>query len=260
MKAGTQLATRRQKRAGSCVAPATASLSTLLSLDAAQAGAGMLAVWPFASFVLVATDHDGALLLLLSSLAEHTRALAEGSRCTSLFDGTRGQKEPLTGARLSLLGRAERSADPAVHKARFLSRHRVARQYVDFGDFSMFVVRSERVHLVAGVGRIAWLEPTVLAPDGATGERPGDEDLRDAEPLIVAHMNADHADALDSYAAHLIGLVGEGWEMIGIDPEGFDLQRAGQIARLAFDSPVFSAADARRVLIDLANKAQNQLA
>lgn len=236
---------------------ATVSLATLLPPDAAKAGAGMPAGWPFASLVLVATDHDGAPLLLLSSLAEHTRALAADSRCTLLFDSTGGRPDPLTGARLSLLGRAERSADPA-HKARFLARHRAARQYADFGDFSMFVVRSERAHLVAGFGRIAWLEPTALASGGATGERPSEGDLRDAEPLIVAHMNADHADALDSCAARLLGLAGEGWEMIGIDPEGFDLWRAGQIARLAFESPVFSAADARRALVDLANKARNQ--
>ncbi|MBT6442835.1 MAG: DUF2470 domain-containing protein [Alphaproteobacteria bacterium] len=236
---------------------ATVSLGTLLPLDAAKAGAGKSAGWPFASLVLVATDHDGAPLLLLSSLAEHTRALAEDSRCTLLFDGTFGQEDPLTGARLSLLGRAERSTDP-VHKARFLSRHRSARQYVDFGDFSMFVVRAERAHLVAGFGQIAWLEQTALAPGGAVGARRADGDLREAEPRIVAHMNADHADALDSCAARLLGLAGEGWEMIGIDPEGFDLWRAGQIARLAFESPVFDAADARGALVDLANKARNQ--
>ena len=236
---------------------ATASLATLVALDTAKARAGISAGWPYASLVLVATDHDGAPLLLLSSLAEHTRALAEDSRCTLLFDGTRGHEDPLTGARLSLLGRAERSTDPG-HKARFLARHRAARQYADFGDFSMFVVRSESAHLVAGFGQIAWLEPTALVPGGATGVPQGEGDLREAEPRIVAHMNADHADALDSCAAHLLGLAGAGWEMIGIDPEGFDLWGAGQIARLAFESPVFSAADARRALVDLASKARNQ--
>jgi len=48
------------------------------------------ALWPYASLVLVAVDHDLAPLLLLSDLAEHTKAIAADSRVSLLFDGTAG--------------------------------------------------------------------------------------------------------------------------------------------------------------------------
>src|SRR5689334_4718471 len=65
--------------------------------------------WPYASLVLVAVDHDLAPILLLSDLAEHAKAIAADSRVSLLFDGTAGLEQPLTGPRVSLLGRAART-------------------------------------------------------------------------------------------------------------------------------------------------------
>ena len=62
--------------------------------------------WPYASLVLLAVDHDAAPLLLLSDLAEHSRALAADARLSLLVDGTAGHADPLTGPRLTLLGTA----------------------------------------------------------------------------------------------------------------------------------------------------------
>ena len=60
--------------------------------------------------------------------------------------------------------------------------------------------------------------------------------LAAAEPEIVAHMNDDHADAVQLYAERLLGRAGAGWRMTGIDPEGLDLRRRsdGETARLDF--------------------------
>src|SRR6266851_6240948 len=80
-----------------------AALATALPV---QSGA-----WPYASLVLVAVDHDLAPILLLSDLAEHTKAIAADSRVSLLFDGTAGFDQPLTGPRVSLLGRAARTDD-----------------------------------------------------------------------------------------------------------------------------------------------------
>ena len=85
------------------------------------------------------------------------------------------------------------------------------------------------------------------------GQAPG---LAEAEAGIVEHMNADHADAVQLYAAKLMGLAGDGWRMTGIDSEGIDLRRAGNVARLAFDVPLQAAAEARKVLVALVGKAR----
>ena len=110
-------------------------------------------------------------------------------------------------------------------------------------------VAVERAHLVGGFGKIRWIDAAELAPPSAPG-------FTEAEAGIVDHMNADHADALQLYAAKLIGRAGDGWKMTGIDPEGLDLRRRGEVARLAFDVPLQAVGEARKILVDLVGKAR----
>ncbi|MGQ0665347.1 MAG: HugZ family pyridoxamine 5'-phosphate oxidase [Pseudomonadota bacterium] len=221
-----------------------ASLATLARPGTQEAGA------PYASLVLVACDHDASPILLISALADHTRNIAFEARVSLLFDGTAGLAEPLTGARLSLQGRAAATAAPR-QRARFLARHPGAATYADFKDFAFYRVAPARAHLVAGFGRIHWLEASDLAFDaGALAEREAD---------IVRHMNHDHADAVGLYANVLLGRPGAGWVVTGIDPEGLDLRRAGEIARLPFERPVSDAEGARAELVRLAERARRDV-
>jgi putative heme iron utilization protein len=205
--------------------------------------------WPYASLVLVAVDHDLAPMLLLSDLAEHARAIAADSRVSLLFDGTAGLDQPLTGPRVSLLGRAAKTSDERL-KRRFLSRHPDAEMYAGFKDFNFYRVAPERAHLVGGFGKIRWLTMSELQPEASPAA------LAESEPAIVEHMNADHADAVQLYAGKLLGLPGGGWKMTGIDAEGVDLRAGGKVARLAFDQPIATAGEARKALIALVGKAR----
>ena len=117
--------------------------------------------WPFASLVLIAHGRDGAPLLLLSDLAEHSQNIMADDRVSLLIDGTAGLADPLTGPRLTVLGRTSRSSDPD-HRRRFLERHPSAGQYVDFADFAVYRLAVERGHLVAGFGRIHWIDAADL--------------------------------------------------------------------------------------------------
>ena len=209
---------------------------------------GQPTAWPYASLVLVAVDHDLSPILLLSDMAEHTKAIKADDRVSLLFDGTGGLDQPLTGPRATVLGRAERTADERL-KARFLARHPDAALYGGFKDFGFYRIAVERAHLVGGFGKIRWIGADELVPRQAAG-------LAEAEAGIVEHMNADHADAVQLYAAKLMGLAGDGWRMTGIDSEGIDLRRAGNVARLAFDVPLQAAAEAHKVLVALAGKAR----
>jgi putative heme iron utilization protein len=204
--------------------------------------------WPYASLVLTAVDHDLSPILLLSDLAEHSKAIAGDDRVSLLFDGTEGLDQPLTGARVTLLGRAARTADERLGR-RFLARHPDAATYAGFKDFHFYRIAVERAHVVAGFGKIRWLgaDDVLVAP--AAG-------LAEAEPGIVGHMNEDHADALQLYASRLLGLSGSGWQMTGIDAEGIDLRQGGRVGRLAFDAPLAAADQARKVLVDLVARAR----
>lgn len=213
---------------------------------------GPCGAWPYASLVLVAVDQDLSPILLLSDLAEHSKAIAADPRVSLLFDGTAGLDRPLTGPRVTLLGRAAPSDDGALRR-RFLARHPDAAMYASFGDFRIYRVTIERVHLVGGFGKIRWLDTAELAVRAAPG-------LGDAEEGIVAHMNADHADAIQLYAGKLLGRAPRedkgAWTMTGIDAEGIDLRRAGDVARLGFPAPLSAAADARQALVALVAKAR----
>jgi heme iron utilization protein len=46
------------------------------------------------------------------------------------------------------------------------------------------------------------------------------------------------------------------WKMTGIDAEGVDLKWRGRVTRLAFEAPIRTAAEARKVLITLVAKAR----
>ncbi|MBP2300475.1 putative heme iron utilization protein [Azospirillum picis] len=208
---------------------------------AEEAGAGC-AGWPYPSLVLVALDHDGSPLLLLSGLADHTRNLLADNRVGLLFDGTAGLAQPLTGARLSLLGRVERSDDPAC-RARYLRRHPDAALYAGFGDFALYRVAVERAHLVAGFGRIHWLTAAELGfPPPAPALAAGEQDLLDR--LNAEGYGARLAAAGDGKDGKGGGN-GEGWSLTGLDPEGCDLRRGGYVARVDFGRRIQDPESAR---------------
>src|SRR5690348_14879250 len=150
-------------------------------------------VWPYGSLVLAACELDGSPLLLLSALAEHTKNLERDPRASLLFDGTSGRDDPLTGERATVLGTLAPVAD-AHSRERFLRRHPAARAYAGFADFRLFRMSVTRAHLVAGFGRIDWIEAADLLFSADTSW------LREAEGDIIEHMNRDHAAVVDLYA------------------------------------------------------------
>ena len=207
---------------------------------------------PFVSLVAAAYDSDASPLLLLSDLAQHTKNLVAEPSVSLLFEDVAGQADPLAGPRLTLLGRAERCDDPRA-AARFAARHPASAAYAGFADFHLYRVSIERGHLVAGFGRIAWIEAAELSFGADAGA------LAAAEPEILDHMNRDHTEAIELYARHLLGRQAAGWQMTGIDPEGLDLRCGGETARLDFAAPVLNPAAARRELVALAQAAREAI-
>jgi hypothetical protein len=206
--------------------------------------------WPYASLVLVAADFNASPLLLISTLAEHTKNLTRDARASLLFDGTQGLDDPLTGARVTILGELHRDADP-IRRRRFIAHHPSAALYAGFKDFALYRMAVARAHLVAGFGRIHWIDAGAIieADDGAAW-------LREAEPSILDHMNGDHAATIDLYAEWLLGRGGTGWRLTGVDREGADLRLGGAVARLDFPTPAADLDAVRQSFIALAQSAR----
>lgn len=215
-------------------------------LSTAMTGDG----WPYGSLVMTACDHAARPLLLISELAEHTQNLATDTRASLLFDGTAGLDSPLTGARVTVMGRLTPTRDAAL-TARYVSRHPDAEMYLGFADFRVFEMTVERAHIVAGFGAIHW----IAAPD-LLFDTTAHEDLAAAESDIVGHMNEDHIDAIQLYATRLLGLDAGDWKMTGVDPEGVDLRDGGRTGRLAFENPVGDAEAARSILVRMVKAAR----
>ena len=89
---------------------------------------------PYASLVTVATEMDGALVLLISKLALHTQNIIVDSKASLLLDASGADGDPLAGGRVTLIGRVVKTESTAARR-RFLARHPEALMYADFPDF-----------------------------------------------------------------------------------------------------------------------------
>jgi putative heme iron utilization protein len=204
---------------------------------------------PYCSLVNVATAADGAPLLLISTLAMHTKNLINDMRCSLMID-ERKAGDPLEGGRVMLMGTAEKTADPDARR-RYLARQPEAEMYAGFTDFAFYRMNLKSVHLVAGFGRIV-----DLTPEDVLTQVDDAAELVAGEIDILRHMNEDHADACRLYATKLLGAADGDWRCVGCDPEGLELQSGRTALRLPFPQRVRAPGVLRMVLKELAEKAR----
>jgi putative heme iron utilization protein len=203
---------------------------------------------PFVSRVSLATAMDGAPVFLISKLSGHFQNLVADPRC-SLLVGEPGKGDPLAHPRMTLLGTAEIIDSDGARdhiKQRYLRRHPKSALYADFPDFAFWRFSTSRASLNGGFGKAYNFASSDLATPLV-----GLEGLADFEHGAVEHMNADHADAVDRYAAQ-VGAKQGGWKLATLDPEGLDLTKGDDSIRLWFDAPIASPQELRPVLVALA--------
>ena len=201
----------------------------------------------YVSLVAIATDIDGAPLMLLSRLSDHSRNIDADNQISLLVDGTEGFINPQAGPRVTLLGRVETCSDERVRR-RFLTHHPAANLYAGFADFACRRVRLERAHWVGGFGRAQWISDGLLVPP------PVADAFIAAEASALARLNEGHGHVAIILAHRLLKRRGQGWRIVGLDPDGCDLARSQTVLRLSFDAPAADIADAERRLIALAEQ------
>lgn len=211
---------------------------------------------PYVSLTATATAPSGHPLFLLSGLARHTQNIAKDNRASVLYDATGERGDPMAGDRITLVGwisALQTDGDVALARRRFLARHPDAAQYVDFADFRFYRLEPEFAHLIGGFGRIVDISGEDLLTCTATADA-----LIAAESEIVAHMNADHADAVADYALGLLGAdPADGpWRMTGLDPTGVDITGSNGVLRLEFPETVTTPDQARQTLVVLVKEAR----
>jgi heme iron utilization protein len=210
---------------------------------------------PFASVMPYALDAEGRPLFLISTMAMHTHNLQSDPRASLLITQPDWSGDPLAAGRLTLMGEAHRleAGDIAAARAAYLARHERAGYWVDFDDFGFWRLNVLDVYFVGGFAAMDW----VTAADYTAAAA---DPLADVGGGIVAHMNADHADALVAYAKHFAGEQADEATMVTVDRLGFKLRlRQGQrlsSVRIAFPREVTTASQSREVLIDMLRQAR----
>ncbi len=213
--------------------------------------------YPYGSFVTVAFD-NGNPVFLISGLAEHTKNLERDPRA-SLLVAEGGSADPLANGRVTLLGPCTRvEGDDASVRAAFFAAHPNSAYYADFRDFGFWKLHVDSVRYIGGYGRMSWIskadwqaaEPDPLGPSAAD---------------TMAHMNADHADAMVLYCkAFSKATEITSARMTGVDRYGFEMSamtsQGPRPVRLAFVTPVSTPEEVRDALISMAKDARSKLA
>lgn len=211
---------------------------------------------PFGSLVNVATDLAGAPLILVSRLATHTANLEVDPRASLLLAET-GKGDALAHPRLTVLGSmvpvAHDSAEEPAIRRRFLACHPKSELYAGFADFSFWRMDVVSAHLNGGFARAADLTAADVLTDLSDAQT-----LVDVEESAVAHMNADHAEALRLYATRLLGAPDGNWICVGLNPEGIELQQGQSALWLPFPERITAPEALRAVLKQLADAARQR--
>ena len=209
---------------------------------------------PWASFVTYGLI-GGKPVLCVSNLAEHGRNLAGDPRASLSIVAAGGDSDPLASRRITLAGLVSQppAGEQDAARAAYATAVPAARAFLDFSDFTIWVLGVQRVRWVGGYGRM----------DSATGEEyeaAAPDPVAPAAARAIAHLNADHADALAAMARAFGGCPDtDTAACIGIDRYGLDLRahtpRGIAHARVGFPQRLDSADQLRSTTAALARAA-----
>jgi putative heme iron utilization protein len=162
----------------------------------------------------------------------------------------------LRSPRLTLLGHVARVIDDGSVREDYLERHPDTREWLSFGDFGFYRMEVVEAYYVAGFGDMGW-----VAADDYRKAKP--DPLADHVTAILAHMNADHADALVLYCRAYAGIEPESATMEDVDQLGFRvrarLAEEWQDLRINFPRRARTPKQARTVLVEMVRDARATL-
>jgi len=213
--------------------------------------------YPWASLVAFGSLETGAPVLFVSTLAEHARNLERDPRASLVVATPHPRSDVLASGRVTLAGTVERPNPELAEVARdaYVEAVPTAKAYLDFRDFSLWILGVERVRWVGGYGRMD-------SVDAASYRAAEADPVARAAAGATQHLNEDHADALLVMAQRLGGYPdATGATCASIDRYGLDLDletaRGPAATRIGFASPVNEAGGLRGATVELARRARS---
>jgi len=234
----------------------TGRIGSLSTLSRKQPG------FPFGSVMPYGLDSRGRPVFLISTMAMHTQNLAADSRASLLVTQPSSSQpdaggDPLGASRVTVMGDVSTIPQPEVAEVRtlYLERYPNSNYWVDFDDFSFYRMDVLDVYYVGGFGVMGWVQATDY-------DRAQPDPLADAAAGIIEHMNTDHRDALVLLARAFAGVESQEVTMTAVDRLGFHVRLKTQDgvrgARIAFLREVSSPIEARKVLVEMVQKARGE--
>ena len=225
--------------------------------------------YPFGSVMPFVLDHNCQPIVLISSIAEHTKNIIANPKVSLLVfqsNNLKSAEDLHANGRLTLIGEAEQleknDADLMARYCRYLPE---STGYLDMHDFQFYRINIVQARFIAGFGKMGWLTGKELVGKELTGEEIVDVNqsvnaIAQLETSMIEHMNADHADSLLAYCQHFHGLTPSRVILIGVDSDGFDVEAVIKedikMLRFTFESPIFDAISARMAFIALSKVAR----
>jgi putative heme iron utilization protein len=229
----------------------TTTTATLCTLSADPRIGGH----PFGSIVPFALDSCGRPLVLIASIAEHTKNVKQDPRC-SLFVSEPGvEGDAQRGWRVTVTGRLVKT-DPSERQelfARYVERVRDAVAYEVTHGFELWRLEPLLVRSIAGFGKIRWLQPSSIVRDPLA--------LGAAAVSAIAHMNADHEDALQDIVCGHYGFRPARAAMVSLDAAGFLVRTDApdRLSAFSFGREI-DAGDIRPAILEVLKRARAALA
>jgi len=210
--------------------------------------------YPFGSVAPFVLDHNCQPIILISTIAEHTKNIIANPKVSLLVFEAGDDLQ--ANARLTLIGEAQMiDKSDADLRARYLRYLPQATSYFDMHDFNFYRINITQVRYIAGFGKMSWMEGREII-DTTSSE------LAAQESGIIEHMNADHVESMLAYCQHYHGIAAQGAQMLGMDSDGFDVNatlkdQSTQIIRFNFDQPISDATSARMALVAMSKAARH---
>ena len=210
--------------------------------------------YPFGSVMPFVLDHDCQPIVLISTIAEHTKNIIANPKVSLLVFA--GAEDLHANGRLTLIGEAEQiDKNDADLMTRYCRYFPDSTGYLAMHDFQFYRIHIAQARYIAGFGKMSW-----MAGEEIVNINQQSNEIAQLETGMIEHMNADHTESMLLYCQHFHGVTPSRVSLIGVDSDGFDIEAVIaddiKMLRFTFESPIFDANSARMAFVALSKTAR----
>jgi heme iron utilization protein len=210
--------------------------------------------YPFGSVMPFVLGHDCQPIVLISTIAEHTKNIIANPKVSLLVFA--GAEDLHANGRLTLIGEAEQlDKNDADLMARYCRYFPESTGYLSMHDFQFYRIHIAQARYIAGFGKMSWMEGDEIVDVNLSVNT-----IAKLETSMIEHMNADHTDSMLLYCQYFHDVTPSRVTLIGVDCDGFDMEAIIndeiKTLRVNFESPIVDANSARIAFAALAKTAR----